>query len=41
MLASLNDPNIATLFGFEQEADASFQVMELVEGETPRACRWT
>ena len=34
LLASLNHPNIATLYGFETEGDTSFLVMELVEGET-------
>jgi serine/threonine-protein kinase len=34
VLASLNHPNIATLFGFEVEGDSSVLVMELVEGET-------
>jgi serine/threonine protein kinase len=33
VLASLNHPHIATLHGFEQEADIRFLVMELVEGE--------
>ncbi len=34
VLASLNHNNIATLHGFETEADKQFLVMELVEGET-------
>jgi serine/threonine protein kinase len=34
VLASLNHNNVATLHGFEKEGDASFLVMELVEGET-------
>ena len=34
VLASLNHPNIATLFGFESEGDRRFLVMELVDGET-------
>ena len=34
VLASLNHPNVATLYGFEKEGDTSFLVMELVEGET-------
>lgn len=33
LLASLNHPNIATLFGFEQEGTRHFLVMELVDGE--------
>ena len=32
-LAALNHPNVATLFGFEQEGALSYLVMELVEGE--------
>ncbi len=32
--ASLNHPNIAAVYGFEEEAGAHFLVMELVEGET-------
>ncbi|HVS64106.1 MAG TPA: protein kinase [Thermoanaerobaculia bacterium] len=34
VLASLNHVNVATLYGFETAGDASFLVMELVEGET-------
>jgi serine/threonine-protein kinase len=34
LLASLNHPNIATLFGFESAGDVHFLVMELVPGET-------
>jgi hypothetical protein len=34
MLASLNHPNIATIFGLEQSGDTSCLVMELVSGET-------
>ncbi len=34
LLASLNHPNIATLFGFERHEKSPFIVMELVEGET-------
>jgi hypothetical protein len=34
LLASLNHPNIATLFGLEQSGELHFLVMELVLGET-------
>ncbi|HYN08687.1 MAG TPA: protein kinase [Vicinamibacterales bacterium] len=34
VLASLNHPRIATLYGMEQSAGRHFLVMELVEGET-------
>src|SRR4030095_6417461 len=34
VLASLNHPNIAAIYGFEQSATQNFLVMELVEGET-------
>ena len=34
VLAALNHPNIATLYGFETDGDTSFLVMELVGGET-------
>ena len=34
VLASLNHPNIAAIYGFEQSAAHSFLVMELVPGET-------
>ena len=34
VLASLNHPHIATLFGMEESAGRHFLVMELVEGET-------
>ena len=34
MLASLNHPNVATLYGFETAGDNHFLVMELIEGET-------
>jgi serine/threonine protein kinase len=34
MLASLNLPNIATIFGLEQSGSTSYLVMELVSGET-------
>jgi len=34
LLAALNHPNVATLYGHEQSDDRQFLVMELVEGET-------
>jgi serine/threonine-protein kinase len=34
MLAALNHPNIATIFGLEQSNGTSYLVMELVSGET-------
>jgi len=34
LLASLNHPNIATLYGLEQSGEIRFLVMELVPGET-------
>ena len=34
MAASLNHPNIAAIYGFEDEDGAHFLVMELVEGQT-------
>jgi hypothetical protein len=34
LLAALNHPNIAILYGFERHEKAPFLVMELVEGET-------
>jgi len=34
MLAALNHPNIATIFGLEQSNSTSYLVMELVSGET-------
>src|ERR1700674_558576 len=34
MLAALNHPNIATIFGLEQSGVTSYLVMELVSGET-------
>src|SRR5437667_217608 len=34
MLAALNHPNIAAIYGFEQSGDVRYLVMELVPGET-------
>src|SRR5262245_29394484 len=34
LLATLNHPNIAAIYGLEQLGDAQFLVLELVEGET-------
>jgi serine/threonine protein kinase len=34
LLASLNHPHVATLYGFEEDSGTHFLVMELVEGET-------
>jgi hypothetical protein len=34
VLASLNHPNVAHLYGYERDGDTSFIIMELVEGET-------
>jgi serine/threonine protein kinase len=34
LLASLNHPNIASIFGFEEDGGTHFLVMELVEGDT-------
>lgn len=34
VLASLNHPNIAAIYGIEQSGDRKFLVMELVPGET-------
>jgi Tol biopolymer transport system component len=34
LLASLNHPNIATIYGLERSGETSFLVLELVEGET-------
>src|SRR6202047_3763263 len=34
MLAALNHPNIATIYGLEQSTGTSYLVMELVSGET-------
>ena len=36
MLASLNHPNIAAIYGLERCGDADHLVLELVEGETLR-----
>jgi eukaryotic-like serine/threonine-protein kinase len=37
MLAALNHPNIATIYGLEQSGGTSYLVMELVSGETLQA----
>jgi serine/threonine protein kinase len=34
LLAALNHPNIAAIYGFENEGDAHALVLELVEGQT-------
>jgi serine/threonine-protein kinase len=34
LLASLNHPHVATLYGFEESSGTRFLIMELVEGET-------
>jgi serine/threonine protein kinase len=34
LLASLNHPNIASIFGFEEDQGTHFLIMELVEGDT-------
>ena len=34
VLASLNHPNIASIYGFEREGDVPFLVLELVPGDT-------
>ncbi len=34
LLASLSHPNIATVYGFEEEGNVNFLAMELIEGET-------
>ena len=36
LLASLNHPNIAAIYGLEEDASKSYLVMELVPGETLR-----
>lgn len=36
MLAALNHPNIAAIYGLEQSSDTHYLVMELVPGETLR-----
>jgi serine/threonine protein kinase/Tol biopolymer transport system component len=36
MLAALNHPNIAAIYGLEKAGDCECLVMELVEGESPR-----
>jgi serine/threonine protein kinase len=33
-LASLNHPNIAAIYAFEQSGDVNYLVLELVDGET-------
>src|SRR5437763_13287817 len=38
VLASLNHPNIAAIYGIEQSGDRKFLVMELVPGETLAEC---
>ena len=34
LLASLNHPNIAAIYGLEESSGTNFLVLELVEGET-------
>jgi eukaryotic-like serine/threonine-protein kinase len=34
LLASLNHPNIAAIYGLEESSGANFLVLELVEGDT-------
>jgi len=34
LLASLNHPNIAAIYGLEESGETDFLVLELVEGET-------
>ena len=41
MLAALNHPNIATIYGLEQSGGTSYLVMELVPGETLDAAAMT
>jgi serine/threonine protein kinase len=36
VLASLNHPNIAAIYGLEQIGDAQALILELVEGRSPR-----
>jgi serine/threonine protein kinase len=36
LLASLNHPNIAAIYGLEESEDTHFLVMELIEGDTLR-----
>jgi len=41
VLASLNHPNIAAIYGFEQADGVPFLVLEYVPGETLQGrCRW-
>ena len=35
LLASLNHPNIATIYGLEESEGLNFLTLELVEGENP------
>ena len=39
LLASLNHPNIAGIYGFETEGDVNAIVLELIEGAHPRRAR--
>ena len=41
VLAALNHPNIASIHGVEESAGVTALVMEMVEGETPRAAPGT
>jgi serine/threonine protein kinase len=36
LLASLNHPNIAAIYGLEESTEAAHLVLEMVEGDTPR-----